>query len=101
MTKSKLRAIRGSLIVKQDDYVEETKSGIFLSSDVRSFRTGVVVSVGDECYNYVVGDRILYVKEAGYPIILDEGKDTEEKYFFIDNEDDVYVKVVDGQPTND
>lgn len=95
MSKPTLRAIRGSIIVKQEEAEEQTVGGIFLQGDINSYRKGVVVSVGDECYNYSTGDRILYVKEAGYPIIMDEGSPDEQTFHFIDNEDDVYVKLVD------
>lgn len=95
MSNSPLRALRGSLIIKQDESPDVTDSGIIMNKDIRSFRTGTVVSVGNECTNYVVGDRILYVKEAAYPMTLDEGTQTEEKFYYIDNENDVYVKLKD------
>lgn len=95
MTKCPLRALRGSIIVAQDESPEVTDSGILMNKDIRSFRTGTVVSVGKDCTNYVLGDRILYVKEAAYPMYIDEGLDTEQKFYYIDNEDDVYVKLKD------
>lgn len=95
MSNSPLRALRGSLIVKQDDSPDATDSGILINKDIRSFRTGMIVSTGNECTNYVVGDRILYVKEAAYPMYLNEGTPEEEKFYYIDNENDVYVKLKD------
>ena len=52
--KYKLRALRGSLIIEQDATINETDAGIIIKNDVRTFRTGTVVSVGSECYNYQV-----------------------------------------------
>lgn len=95
MLTSPLRAIRGSIIVKQDDDEKTTDSGLIVTKDVRSFRKGTIVSIGNDCTNYQIGDRILYVKEAAYPIILDEHGTKEIEYHFIDNEDDVYVKLTE------
>lgn len=93
MVKCPLRALRGSMIVDQDECIDTTETGIITQKDIRSFRTGTIVSVGKECHNYSVGDRILFVKEAAYPLYLDKGKPTERKFYYIDNENDVYVKI--------
>lgn len=95
MSTCPLKAIKGSMIIEQDDKISETDSGIIMTKDIRSFRQGTVLSVGKDCKHYQKGDRILYVKEAAYPIVMDEYTDNEHTYYFIDNEDDVYVKITD------
>lgn len=95
MSNCPLKALRGSMIVDQDDEEHETESGLIMTKDIRSFRKGTVLSVGNDCTNYQIGDRILYVKEAAYPIILDENGNNEIEYYYIDNEDDVYVKLTE------
>ena len=95
MSKSPLKALRGSIIIEQDESPDATDSGIIMTKDIRSYRTGTIVAVGNDCVNYSVGDRILCVKEAAYPMVLDEGTSNERTYYYIDNENDIYVKLKD------
>lgn len=92
MTNVKLKPIGKRIIVDQEEQ-ETTDSGIVLTEDVKTYRFGTILSLGNECQYYDEGDRIVYVKEACEEIILDEGLPSEVKFYILYNEDDVYAKL--------
>lgn len=88
-----LRPLLNRMIIDQEDDVNATESGLIMSTDERSFRYGTIRSMGKECKEYEVGDRVMYVKEAVEEIKIDEGLPTELTFAILYNESDIYAKI--------
>ncbi len=91
----KLKAIGKMVIVDQEEELSSTESGLFIAGDVRSFRRGIVRSVGPDVEGYSPGDKVIYVREASEEIVVDEGLPSELRVTVVYNFDHIYVKVID------
>lgn len=91
----KYKAIGKMVIVSQEAELDETQSGIFIASDIRSYRKGVILSIGPDVTDYEVGDTVLYVREASEELVVDEGLPSEMRFTVVYNSDHIYVKVID------
>lgn len=89
MTLDKTFPIRGYLLVKPEDNIKETESGIILAANVKWERpqTGKVLKVGDPLLTesgaslpspVEVGATVIFKKWGGNDIKIDE-----KEYFFI------------------
>lgn len=81
------------VIVEPEDEHTISEGGLFIASDVRSYRYGIIKAMGPDCQYYAIGDRIMYVREACEEIIVDKDLPSELKFFILYNEDDIYAKI--------
>jgi co-chaperonin GroES (HSP10) len=77
------------LLVKKDEKVETTSTGLFLGAqEIKEPTTGVVVAVGPEVKFFSVGDKVYFGPRRGAPVDLSEGEfilyDDNEIYGTID-----------------
>lgn len=82
-----LKPLRNEILVKVDEEKKETKSGILLPKEQDNMpSTGEVIDVGPGIYNDAgkfieagvnVGDRIAFLKNAGYKFETEDQGDVE------------------------
>jgi chaperonin GroES len=59
------------LVVETTDEEAETRGGLILPASAETqCSSGIVIAVGPEVEGVVPGDKVLYVKEAGYDVRL-------------------------------
>lgn len=91
--KCPIRPLYDGLVVEQ--YPEEVtfSNDIVLTKDERTFRYGVVLSVGNDAKDYKVGDTVMYPSDATYAVELDVEDGIKKTYNIIFKEEYVYVRV--------
>jgi co-chaperonin GroES (HSP10) len=59
------------LVVETTDEEAETRAGLILPASAETqCSSGIVIAVGPEADGVVPGDKVLYLKEAGYDVRL-------------------------------
>ena len=98
--------IRGArVLVKEDKFDVETKSGIIMpGKDKEATHQGVVLAVGDGAMlengtlvpvKVNVGDKVLYTAFSGSPIVKADDPDAEDVKYLILNERDILCQILD------
>lgn len=88
-----IKPLGNRIIIDQEEEHDKTDTGLYISTDVRSYRYGTIKALGPDCKHYSIGDRVLYIKEASEEIIVDEGLPSELKFVILYNENDIYAKI--------
>lgn len=86
-----LRPMGDRIVVRADELENTTKSGIVLTGSAdRTTDTGTVIAVGPEATEFTVNDRVLFVKNTGKEINIDDDTftvlNTEEVIGTVNNE---------------